>query len=97
MFADSPTYGLWTSGRVGDQRVGGYQIRNNIFTGNRTGIYLRDGLRTVVSGNLFEKNGLIGDGNNLAAIYADDSANDGHVLRQRVPREQDGAIARARG
>ena len=68
------TYGLWTSGRVGDQRVGGYQIRNNIFTGNRTGIYLRDGLRTVVSGNLFEKNGLK-PGENLAAIYGDDSAN----------------------
>ena len=44
VFSGSPAYGLWTSGLVGDRAHDGYKIRNNIFTGNHTGIYLRDGL-----------------------------------------------------
>ncbi len=39
----------------------GYKIRNNIFTGNHTGMYLRDGLfDVIISDNLFVNNGLSG-------------------------------------
>ena len=68
-------WGLRTEGESGTTDYGGYRIRNNIFTGNRVGMYLRDGRDTVVSNNLFHDSGAPGSAEpNGHGIYADDSA-----------------------
>ena len=68
-------WGLRTEGESGDIDYGGYRIVNNIFTGNRVGMYLRDGRDTVVSNNLFHDSGAPGSAEpNGHGIYADDSA-----------------------
>ena len=70
-------WGLRTEGESGTIDFGGYRIRNNIFTGNRVGMYLRDGRDTVVSNNLFHDSGAPGSAEpNGHGIYADDSAID---------------------
>ena len=70
-------WGLRTEGESGTIDYGGYRIRNNIFTGNRVGMYLRDGRDTVVSNNLFHDSGAQGSAEpNGHGIYADDSAID---------------------
>ena len=70
-------WGLRTEGESGAIDYGGYRIRNNIFTGNRVGMYLRDGRDTVVSNNLFHDSGAPGSAEpNGHGIYADDSAID---------------------
>ena len=70
-------WGLRTEGESGTIDYGGYRIRNNIFTGNRVGMYLRDGRDTVVSNNLFHDSGAEGSAEpNGHGIYADDSAID---------------------
>ena len=68
-------WGLRTEGESGTIDYGGYRILNNIFTGNRVGMYLRDGRDTVVSNNLFHDSGAPGSAEpNGHGIYADDSA-----------------------
>ena len=70
-------WGLRTEGESGTIDYAGYRIRNNIFTGNRVGMYLRDGRDTVVSNNLFQDSGAPGSAEpNGHGIYADDSAID---------------------
>ena len=81
VFSGSTGYGLFTSGLVGGDTKTGYEIRNNIFISNQTGIYLRDGLYEVsISDNLFVRNGLKGETLALG-IYADDSADDVTISR----------------
>ena len=82
VFSGSTSWALWTTGLVGTDRKTGYKIRNNIFIGNHTGMYLRDGLfDVIISDNLFVNNGLGGSENLRTAIYADDSADDVTISR----------------
>ena len=82
VFSGSTSWALWTTGLVGTERMTGYKIRNNIFTGNHTGMYLRDGLfDVIISDNLFVNNGLSGSADLRTAIYADDSADDVTISR----------------
>ena len=81
VFSGSTAWGLWTTGWSAPSQDG-YKIRNNIFIGNRIGMYLRDGLfDVVISDNLFVNNGLGGSENLRTGIYADDSADDVTITR----------------
>ena len=88
VFSGSTSWGLRTTGLVGGERKTGYKIRNNIFIGNQTGMYLRDGLMDVIiSDNLFVRNGLKGT-NPRAAHLRGRLRRRRHDLPQRVPRER---------